>query len=116
MLHREPLLVTLLKLVDEISWPQESAQRRRGRPIVYSERLIVKALVIMIIRRLYTAYSLLVFLQQDTDLTCQLRELLTEGGRFPSRRTWERRLAKLPDLLPGLIGCLRRHLVMLLQL
>jgi hypothetical protein len=115
MLHREPLLVTLLKLVDRIPWPQESAQRRCGRPIVYSERLIVKALVIMIIRRLYTAYSLLAFLQQDTDLTCQLRELLTEAGQFPSRRTWERRLAKLPDRLSGLIGCLGRHLVMLLQ-
>lgn len=115
MLQREPLLVTLLKLVDGIPWPQESAQRRRGRPIVYSERLIVKALVIMIIRRLYTAYSLLAFLQQDTDLTCQLRELLTEAGQFPSRRTWERRLAKLPDRLPGLIGCLGRHLVVLLQ-
>lgn len=59
-------------------------ERRRGRPIVYSERLIVKALVIMIIRRLYTAYSLLAFMQQDTDLTCQLRELLTEKqGSFP---------------------------------
>ena len=115
MLHREPLLVILLKLIDGIPWPQESAQRRRGRPTVYSERLIVKALVIMIIRRLYTAYSLLAFLQQETDLTCQLRESLTEVGRFPSRRTWERRLAKLPDRLPGLIGCLGRHLVVLLQ-
>ena len=61
MLHREPLLVILLKLIDGIPWPQESAQRRRGRPTVYSERLIVKALVIMIIRRLYTAYSCLLY-------------------------------------------------------
>jgi len=31
MLHREPLLVMLLMLIDEIPWPQAAAQRRRGR-------------------------------------------------------------------------------------
>lgn len=45
-----------------------------------------------------------------------MRELLTtEDGRFASRRTWERRLAALPDSLPGLIGCLGRYLVGLIQ-
>jgi hypothetical protein len=69
----------------------------------------------MVIRRLYTAYSLLAFLNQDSELTRRLRELLTEDGRFPVRRTWERRMAALPDTLPGLIGCLGRHLVSLIQ-
>jgi len=65
---------------------------------VYSDRLISKALVIMIIRRLYSAYGLLAFLDQDTDLTHALRaELTDDQGRFPSRRTWERRLQALPD-------------------
>lgn len=42
----------------------------------------------------------------------QLRVLHTGAqGRFPSRRTWERRLATLPDTLPAQIGCLGRHLV-----
>jgi hypothetical protein len=78
--------------------------------------MIVKALVIMIIRRLYSAYSLLAFLEQETALTRELRSLLTdEKGRFPSRRTWERRLKALPDDLPGLIGALGRHLVHLIQ-
>jgi hypothetical protein len=77
---------------------------------------MVKALVIMVIRRLYTAYSLLAFLEQDTLVTQELRTLLTdEQGRFPSRRTWERRLKALPDDLPGLIGALGRYLVQLLQ-
>jgi hypothetical protein len=68
--------------------------------------------VILIIRRLYSAYSLLSFLEQDTVLTGELRILLTdEKGRFPSRRTWERRLQALPDDLPSLIGALGRHLV-----
>jgi len=116
MLYREPLLVTLVKLVDRIPMPQQPSKRRPGRPKVYSDRIIIKALVVMIIRRLYTAYSLLAFLEQDTHLTSALGELLTtEDGRFPSRRTWERRLKALPDTLPGLIGCLGRYLVHLIQ-
>jgi hypothetical protein len=95
--------------------PEESARRKRGHPKEYTDRLIVKALVVMVIRRLYTAYSLLAFLNQDSDLTNELRGLLTENGRFPVRRTWERRLSALPDTLPGLIGCLGRHLVSLIQ-
>jgi hypothetical protein len=83
---------------------------------VYSDRIIVKALVIMVIRRLYSAYSLLAFLEQETALTRQLRQVLsTADGRFPSRRTWERRLQVLPDTLPGLVGSLGRYLVTLLQ-
>jgi hypothetical protein len=116
MLRREPLLVTLVKLVDQIQMPREPKQRGRGRPKVYSDRIMVKALVIMVIRRLYTAYSLLAFLDQDTELTNKLRELLrTEDGLFASRRTWERRLEQLPDTLPGLIGSLGRYLVALIQ-
>jgi len=115
MLHREPLLVTLVNLVDSIPQPTKPEKRGRGCPKTYSDRLIVKALVIMVIRRLYTAYSLLKFLEQDTDLTRQLKGLLSEQGRFPSRRTWERRLAALPDQLPALIGCLGRYLVALIQ-
>ena len=75
----------------------------------------MKALVIMIIRRLYTAYALLRFLEQDDPLTRHLRLLLTEHSGLPARRTWERRLAKLPHSLPGLIGYFGRHMVGLLQ-
>jgi hypothetical protein len=117
MLPREPLLVILVKLVERIPMPEPpSPKRGRGRPQVYADRLIVKALVIMVIRRLYTAYSLLAFLDQDTDLTRARRAELTDAqGRFPSRRTWERRWQALPNTLPGLVGCLGRHLVSLIQ-
>jgi hypothetical protein len=74
----------------------------------------MKALVVMIIRRLYTAWALLAFLHQEDPVVQQLRALLTEEGRFPTRRTWERRLAALPATLPGLIGRLGRHLVTVL--
>jgi hypothetical protein len=116
MLHQKPLLVTFVMLVDRIPAPASTKKRGRGRPRVYPDRLIVKALIIMVVRRLYSAYSLLAFLKEDTALTCELRALLTdEQGRFPSRRTWERRLEALPDRLPALIGALGRHLVRLIQ-
>jgi Transposase DDE domain len=69
----------------------------------------------MVIRRLYSAYSLLAFLEQESELTCTLRLLLMEEGRMPSRRTWERRLGTLPASLPGLIACLGQYLVQLLN-
>lgn len=115
MIAKEALLVTFVKLIDRIPLPEPPAARGRGRPTTYTERLLLKALVIMIIRRLYTAYSLLAFLEQETELTVLLRQQLMEQGRLPSRRTWERRLGKLPDQLPGLIGCFGRHLVQTVQ-
>ena len=111
MVQSEPLLVTLVRLVDAIPEPPAPKQRKRGRPKVYADRLIIKALIIMIMRRLYTATSLLNFLEQETALTQQLRVLLIQDDRFPARRTWERRLKALPDTLPQQIGCLGRLLV-----
>jgi hypothetical protein len=115
MVQPESTLVTLVQLVDRIPEPPAPEHRQRGRPKVYADRLIIKALIIMIIRRLYSATSLLNFLQQETALTQQLRERLTQNGSFPSRRTWERRLEALPDTLPQQIGCLGRLLVEQLQ-
>lgn len=115
MLIREPLLVIFLKMIDRIPMPVASTKRKRGHPKEYSDRLILKALMVMIIRRLYSAYGLLEFLEQETDLTQALRKQLSENGRFPTRRTWERRLAALPASLPGLIGCFGCHLVEVLQ-
>ena len=111
MLRHTSVLVSLVLLVDRLPWPPEPHKRPRGHPKTYSDRLMVKALLIMIIRHLYTAYALLAFLEQDDPLPQQLRPLLCEQGRFPSRRTWERRLAVLPQSLPGLIGCVGRSLV-----
>ena len=115
MLTSGGILVSLLALVEQIPMPLPPAKRKRGRQETYSDKLFVKALIIMIIRRLYTAYALLHFLDQDDPVALQLRPLLTEHGRFPTRRTWERRFAHLPARLPALIGCLGRSLVTLLQ-
>jgi hypothetical protein len=105
----------VVKRIEQWPWPPEPAQRARARPKTYADRLMVKALVIMMIRCLYTAYALFTFLDQDDAVAVRLRPLLCEQGRFPSRRTWERRLALLPPSLPGLIGCCGQHLVALVQ-
>lgn len=101
MLRQHSLLVSLVVLIDRLPWPPEPTQRPWGRPKTYSDRLVVKALVIMIIRRLYTAYALLTFLEQDDAVAKQLHPLLTEHGRFPTRRTWERLLAACPHTCPA---------------
>jgi hypothetical protein len=111
MISRDSLLVSLVRLVDALPFPPPPPQRKRGRQPTYSEQLIGKAVVVMIIRRLYTAWALLAFLQQPDPVVQQLRPLLTEHGQLPSRRTGERRLAALPPTLPGLIGQLGRALV-----
>jgi len=116
MVAQESLLVILVKLVDCVPLASGPAQRRRGRPQVYGDRLFLKALVIMLIRHVQTPNGLLAILAQPTLEMQMLRQLLTDAqGRFPSRRTWERRLAAIPASLPGQIGCLGRQLVSLLQ-
>jgi hypothetical protein len=115
MLTRGSILVSFLWLVEQIPPPPPPVKRQRGRQEFYTDKLFVKALIVMVIRRLYTAYALLSFLDQDDPVAQAIRPLLTEHGRFPTRRTWERRFEKLPARLPALIGCLGRHLVTLLQ-
>jgi hypothetical protein len=83
---------------------------------VYSDRLFLKALVIMLVKRLPRVHTLLAVLDQPTPEMQRLRALLSEQGRYPTRRTWERRLRALPDTLPDQIGCLGRYLVAVLAL
>jgi hypothetical protein len=115
MVGDESLLVTLVRLVDCLPQPPPPATRSRGSPRFYPDGLFLKALVIMVVRHLHTVHELLAVLDQPTAAMQPLRALLTQEGRFPSRRTWERRLAVLPATLPAQIGCLGRHLVALVQ-
>jgi hypothetical protein len=109
------LLVALVLLVDRIPLV-DPPPRGRGRPAVYPDRLFLKALVIMIVRRLPRVGTLLAVLDQPTVDMRRLRGLLTdERGRFPSRRTWERRLARVPHTLPAQVCCLGHHLVALVD-
>jgi len=115
MVLHESLLITLGRLVDRLPMPPPPPKRGRGRPRLYTDRLFLKAVVILIVRRLRTAYELLSVLDQPTPEMKTLRSLLFAEGRLPCRRPFERRLDALPATLPAQIGCLGRFLVGLLQ-
>ncbi len=51
--HECSVLVQLVRLVDRLPTPSPTTTPRRGRLIVYSDALFLKALVIMIVRRLH---------------------------------------------------------------
>lgn len=115
MIGQHTLLVTLVQLVDQLPLPAPPPKRERGRPRFYPDHLFLQAVVIMIVRHLHTVNELLTVLDQPTAEMQTLRGLLTHGDRFPTRRTWERRLATIPDTLPAQIAALGRHLVTLIQ-
>lgn len=113
MVASDDVLVALLRLVDRLPLPE--APSSYGRPVVYTERLFLKALVIMVVRRYSRVHELLSALEEPAPQMRTLHALLCEEGRYPSRRTWERRLARLPDTLSSQIGLLGRYLVFLLS-
>lgn len=55
MLTQGSILVRLLWLVEPIPPPPPPVQRQRGRQDTYADKLFVKALLVMIMRRLSTA-------------------------------------------------------------
>jgi Transposase DDE domain len=69
----------------------------------------------MLVRQLHRPGELLAVLDEATPEMLQVRALLSEGGCAPCRRTWERRLGRLPETLPAQIGCLSHCLVEHLQ-
>ena len=83
MVQQNTLLVMLVQLVDRIPIPPPPAKQGRGRPVIYSERLFLKALVIMIVKHLHTPYELLTVLEQPTPEMQVLHSLLTRGRALP---------------------------------
>ena len=95
MVLQDSLLVTLVQLVDRLPMPTPAMKRGRGHPIVYPDRLFLKALVSMIVRHLHKVNELGSRLAQPTAEMTILRTLLSEQGSVPARRSWERRLKAL---------------------
>ncbi len=111
MVTETAIRVALLGLIDRIPMPNPA--RHRGRPKTYSDRLFLKALVIMVVKHLPKVHSLLAVLEEPR--MQPLRGLLVENGRYPTRRTFERRLRAMPEALPAQIACLGRHLLALID-
>jgi hypothetical protein len=73
MVSQDSLLVTLVKLVDRVPMPVLPTKLGRGHPIVYPDRLFVKAIVIMLVRHLPSVHELLSVLAQPTAAMRTLR-------------------------------------------
>jgi hypothetical protein len=117
MVPQDSLLVVLVGLVDLIPTPPEPIQRKRGRSKTYPDKFFLKALVIMIVQQVHTPSGFLAILAQPSAEMQALRQQLTlSSGRFACRRTWERRLAAIPDALPAQIACLGGFLLVSLAL
>jgi hypothetical protein len=86
MVPESSVLVALILLVDRLPEPPRPPHRRRGRPPTYSDRLFLKALVIMIVKHLTQVHTLLAVLEQPTPEMQRLRALLTENGRMAGTR------------------------------
>jgi hypothetical protein len=107
MVPQDSLLILLVGLVDLIPTPAEPIRRKRGRSKTYPDKFFLKALVIMIVRQVHTPFGLLAILAQPSAEMQALRQQLTlPNGKFACRRTWERRLATIPNTLPAQIACL----------
>ena len=76
MISQDSVLVHLIRLLERIPSPPPPPRRRRGRPVVYSEKLFLKALVIMIVRRLHRVGELLAVLDEPTPEMRMVRDLL----------------------------------------
>jgi hypothetical protein len=64
--------------------------------LIIAQQLFLKALVIMMVYHLHNVHALLSVLAQPPAEMQQLCEILNEHGRFPARRTWERRQISHP--------------------
>jgi hypothetical protein len=111
MVPQDGVLVQLLALIEQL--PLVPSAARRGRPVVYAERLFLKALVVMIVRHLPTVHALLAVLEEPG--MAAVRAALSENGHLPTRRTFERRFKALPERLPEQVALVGAHLLALLD-
>ena len=94
MIGGDSILVSLVRLVDSVPFPPPSPQRKRGRQPTYSDQLILKAVVVMIIRRPNPKSSELKYVADTTDP-------LARGGVSPAGNPLSTFQASNVLLFPG---------------
>jgi Transposase DDE domain len=112
-----PQSVTLVRLVDKIPpLTDDSPPPHRGRDNYYPDRLFLKGAVIMQLKQVHRVNGLLAILNQQSCEMQMLRAELSHEQRFPSRRTWERRIAELAEVLEQEVANLGCYLLAKLDL
>lgn len=114
MVRERTALTGLERLLDLVEGVERLTRvprpSRRGRPTRYGEAVMLKATVILVLRRLPSVYALLGVLDEPEWAGVRAR-LCDARGRFPTRRTWERRLGQVAARLPVWIARVGRLLV-----
>ena len=112
---RQDTLLLLLDLIDSLDLPTKPRTVKTGRKQHYPEQLFLKAAVIMTLKRLNKVFELLSTLDEPTLPMRKLRQHLSYQGKLPTRRTFERRLTALSQMLPQIISRLGAFLVDLFE-
>jgi len=99
--------LSLLRLVDSISWP--SPPPRRGRPHVYAFPVILKCFIVRIWQRIDSTRGLHAFLIKEKPCSRAVCKACFDDG-IPSRRTLDRRLKALPPMLKRSIRVMAEEL------
>jgi hypothetical protein len=113
--ERDNALLLMLALLENLPLPFSPEPRRPGRKFHYDQRLFLKAAVIMTLKKFSKVYELLTTIKEPTPEMRLLREHLIYQQRMPTRRTFERRLTALAEILPLLIARIGALLVVLLS-
>lgn len=91
MVAEDHTLIKLLALVDELYVEDEDASRSPGRPPDYTELVMLKVFIVMVLKKIKQFKTLHKFLAQNPTIrkACGLSSL-------PDRRTLGRRLKSFP--------------------
>jgi len=115
MIHQDSTLVTIFHQIDEIPLPKQEEKQAKGHPKSYSDRLFLKGLVFMSIRHIRNIHEFHSMFHYPTPELEEVRLQMSEDGQFPSRRTWERRLGPIVEMLPESIGMVGRYLADMIE-
>ena len=117
MVPQSSLLLALVDLIEVIPSPSEPGPvwNARRSSAVYSDRLFLKALVIMLVRNVSTVSGLIAILEQPTWEMAALRGAADRARPFPESSHLGAPPGGAAEHPAGRIGCLGRHLVGLID-